>query len=140
LSHHEGELIAPTGAGRREMESRNIIDLWDNYEAERAPILEERRKRDEEDRIKWEEQRKQQEEKRAAFYFGDFIHRLWQKELNRRAYEEARKKQQQLERRIAKINVVLRGRGLKEFSVTPLNVSIPLGELERWLNIKSESD
>lgn len=118
---------------RIEIEAREIISLWDDYDVERAPLLEEKRKQEELKEQRRQEEEVKRQERMACYSVSEFLRKGYAELLERKRKAEEEKKEAHRRR----IQNVLITRGFKREEIQMYNghVTIPLSEIERWLGI-----
>jgi len=116
------------GSSTREVRARDILNFWDDYAAEREPILEKQR----ENERKWEEER-------AAVMVGRFLRGVQINWEQRERIRIARERQEAQVKHLTRIHNVLITRGLKKECITvgQHSVTISIREIERWLGIET---
>lgn len=120
----DGEVVTVTEEKR--VRSRDVIDFWEDYERERAYLLKERERAEEEARQERERQQREYEERRLQ---------------QQREREEFLRKQQ--ERKDLLVSRFLERTGIPESALTTVGattISLDRQTMELWLSVDGNGD
>lgn len=127
----------PNGVPDRTARARDILDFWEQYEEDRAPLLKERQEREERHRRDAEERQRKRDEQDAITSVARFIYGVtaaWnRREAERIAYEKLEKRKKHLIR--LKNVLITKGLQAHNIHIDEYELRVPTHEIERWLGI-----